>query len=89
MRWLAIGAIRAYQRLISPILGPACRFYPSCSAYSCECYRHHGFLRGTWLTIKRLSRCHPWQSGGVDLPPLPEGMEPPAPSSPACLPENG
>ncbi|MCA9657018.1 MAG: membrane protein insertion efficiency factor YidD [Myxococcales bacterium] len=89
MRWLAIAAIRVYQRLISPLLGPACRFYPSCSAYACACYEHHGFLRGTWLTLKRLGRCHPWQSGGVDLPPLPEGADPPALAHSACHSENG
>ena len=73
MSALAIALIRVYQRLISPLLGPACRFYPSCSAYACECLRHHGFWRGSWLTLRRLSRCHPWQPGGVDLPPLPRG----------------
>ena len=69
MSSLAIAVIRAYQRLISPLLGPACRFYPSCSAYSCECFARHGVLRGAWLTLRRLGRCHPWHPGGVDLPP--------------------
>lgn len=68
---LAIGLIRVYQRLLSPLLGPACRFYPSCSAYACECIGLHGFLRGSWLTLRRLARCHPWNPGGVDMPPLP------------------
>ncbi|MEZ4448587.1 MAG: membrane protein insertion efficiency factor YidD [Nannocystaceae bacterium] len=71
---LAIGLIRVYQRLISPLLGPACRFYPSCSAYACECIGLHGFLRGGWLTLRRLSRCHPWSPGGVDMPPRPASL---------------
>ncbi|HRI08199.1 MAG TPA: membrane protein insertion efficiency factor YidD [Nannocystaceae bacterium] len=69
MSRLAIALIRAYQRLISPLLGPCCRFYPSCSAYACECIARHGVWRGGWFTLRRLGRCHPWHPGGVDLPP--------------------
>jgi uncharacterized protein len=62
--------VRLYQRLISPLLPPACRFYPSCSAYAVTALQRHGALRGSWLTIRRLSRCHPFHPGGID--PVPE-----------------
>ncbi|HZI97299.1 MAG TPA: membrane protein insertion efficiency factor YidD [Actinomycetales bacterium] len=63
--------IRAYQLLVSPLLGPVCRFYPSCSSYAVIALRRHGAVRGTWLTVRRLLRCHPWNSGGVDhVPPV-------------------
>jgi putative membrane protein insertion efficiency factor len=66
---LAIGLIRVYQLLISPMLGPTCRFSPSCSHYACACLRDQGMVRGSWLTLRRLSRCHPWHPGGYDPPP--------------------
>jgi len=61
--------IMGYRRLISPLLPGTCRFYPSCSSYGAEAYRSHGFFKGTWLTVKRVARCHPWHPGGVDLVP--------------------
>lgn len=64
-----IACIRLYQVGISPLLGPCCRFSPSCSHYACACIRDHGALRGGWLTVRRLLRCHPWHPGGLDLPP--------------------
>ncbi|GAA1506244.1 membrane protein insertion efficiency factor YidD [Nocardioides humi] len=70
MKWLLIGLVRGYQLLISPFLGPTCRYYPSCSAYAVEALRVHGALRGSWLAVRRLLRCHPWAPGGVDhVPP--------------------
>jgi putative membrane protein insertion efficiency factor len=69
--------IRLYQLLISPLLGPRCRFYPSCSAYAVEALTSHGALRGTWLALRRLGRCHPWNPGGVDpVPPSRSGTVP-------------
>jgi uncharacterized protein len=62
--------VRLYQRLVSPLLPPACRFYPSCSAYAVTALERHGALRGSWLTIRRLGRCHPFHPGGID--PVPE-----------------
>jgi len=65
------AAIRAYRYLISPMLGPTCRFYPSCSCYAEEALQQHGALRGSYLTVRRLLRCHPWHEGGYDpVPPV-------------------
>lgn len=71
MRFLFLGLIRLYQLLISPLLPPACRFYPSCSHYALVAIRDHGALRGLWLATARLARCHPWNPGGVDFVPAP------------------
>ncbi|MFO7564372.1 MAG: membrane protein insertion efficiency factor YidD [Enhygromyxa sp.] len=68
-RRAAIALIRLYQLTISPMLGPVCRFSPSCSCYAQACLRDHGLLRGSWLTLRRLSRCHPFHPGGYDPPP--------------------
>lgn len=69
MRHVLKFLIRGYQLAISPLLGPSCRFYPSCSHYAIEAIEAHGALGGTWLTIKRIGRCHPWNPGGVDPVP--------------------
>ena len=61
--------VRAYQLLISPLLGPRCRFYPSCSHYTIEALQEKGLLMGSWLAIKRILRCHPGSQGGIDLVP--------------------
>lgn len=62
--------LRAYQLAISPLVGPSCRFYPSCSNYAIEAVRTHGALRGAWLALRRVGRCHPWCEGGYDpVPP--------------------
>jgi hypothetical protein len=67
---LLVLPIRAYQLLVSPLLGPRCRFYPSCSAYAVQALTTHGPLRGSWLAVRRLLRCHPWNPGGIDpVPP--------------------
>jgi hypothetical protein len=70
MRSLIKAMIHAYRWLISPLLGPSCRFYPSCSAYAFEAVDRHGALRGSWLAARRLLRCHPLNAGGYD--PVPE-----------------
>ena len=66
---LFIVLIRAYQRLISPLLPPSCRFTPSCSHYGIEALQKHGLIRGSYLTINRILRCHPWSKGGHDPVP--------------------
>ena len=70
MRHLAAFLIRIYQWTVSPLLGPRCRFYPSCSQYAHEALLRFGLLRGGWLALKRLGRCHPWHAGGIDPVPL-------------------
>lgn len=66
---LMVGLIRGYQRLISPLFGPTCRYYPSCSAYALGAVRTHGPIKGLLLTIGRLARCNPWSPGGIDHVP--------------------
>jgi putative membrane protein insertion efficiency factor len=64
-----IGLIRFYQKVISPYTPPSCRFTPTCSHYGIEAIRKHGPIRGLWLTLKRLVRCHPWGGSGYDPVP--------------------
>jgi uncharacterized protein len=79
MRWLLIALIRVYQYTLSGLFGPCCRFYPSCSEYTLRAIRRHGCLRGGWLGVKRICKCHPYHPGGVDLVPGEEegGVETP------------
>jgi putative membrane protein insertion efficiency factor len=72
--------LRVWQLVVSPLYGPTCRFYPSCSAYALEAVDRHGLLRGGWLAVRRLGRCHPWNPGGVDLVPPKAGATPAAPA---------
>lgn len=70
MRWILIHLLKAYRFAISPIYGQVCRYHPSCSAYALEAVTVHGSLRGSWLALRRLFRCHPWAAGGYDpVPP--------------------
>jgi uncharacterized protein len=69
IRRLLISLIRLYQRTISPLLGPVCRFTPSCSSYAALCIERHGPLRGSLLSVVRLCKCHPFHPGGFDPPP--------------------
>jgi hypothetical protein len=72
MRAIAHTLIRGYQLIVSPWLGPRCRFYPSCSNFALEAIEVHGMLRGGWLSLRRIGRCHPWHPGGFDpVPPAP------------------
>ncbi|MFZ9346119.1 MAG: membrane protein insertion efficiency factor YidD [Burkholderiaceae bacterium] len=67
---MGVGLVRAYQWTIRPIIGPRCRYLPHCSDYSIEAIERYGFMTGSWLAAKRLSRCHPWCRGGLD--PVPD-----------------
>ncbi|MBN1557010.1 MAG: membrane protein insertion efficiency factor YidD [Lentisphaerae bacterium] len=75
MKMLLIGIIRAYRLVLSPWLGPCCRFTPTCSQYWIEALRTHGVLHGVGLGVLRLGKCHPWHPGGYD--PVPEAAPPP------------
>lgn len=68
--WLLLFAVRAYQVILGPFLGGACKFYPSCSHYAYEAIARHGARRGLWLAVKRLGRCRPFARGGFD--PVPD-----------------
>ncbi|MEA3400657.1 MAG: membrane protein insertion efficiency factor YidD [Armatimonadota bacterium] len=69
MRRLAVGLIRLYQRTFSRALPATCRFRPTCSEYAAQAIQVHGLLRGTWLSIRRICRCHPFSKGGYDPVP--------------------
>ena len=68
-RWLLIALVRAYRFFLSPWLGSACRFEPTCSAYALQALQQHGAAAGSYLTLRRLARCHPWCEGGDDPVP--------------------
>jgi uncharacterized protein len=73
VRTLILGLIRVYQWTLSPLLGNACRYYPSCSRYTYEAVQRFGSFRGSWMGFKRILRCNPWFEGGYD--PVPEPGE--------------
>jgi len=69
LQWLAIKFIRGYQIVISPMIGPRCRFTPTCSTYAIEAIKSHGMIKGCWLAARRLIKCHPLHEGGYDPVP--------------------
>ena len=73
-RRAALGAIALYRRILSPLLGPRCRFHPSCSDYAAQAIERHGLARGGWLSLRRIARCNPLFAGGLD--PVPERSAP-------------
>jgi uncharacterized protein len=81
LKWIYILPIRLYQYTISPLLGNNCRHAPSCSAYTIEAIQEWGIAKGTWLGIKRISRCHPWGTHGYDPVPKKNPPTPPTASS--------
>ncbi|WP_424946802.1 membrane protein insertion efficiency factor YidD [Candidatus Spongiihabitans sp.] len=72
MRKLLVAIIKIYKVMISPFIGRCCRFHPGCSSYAVEAIEKHGSIRGSWLAVKRIGRCHPWNAGGYDPVPDPE-----------------
>ena len=91
---MLVGLVKAYRLFLSPWLGSACRFEPTCSAYTLEALSQHGAAQGSYLGLKRLARCHPWCEGGIDqVPPrghpvfthLAEQAKPPSPTSPSSF----
>ena len=73
MKYVLIGLLKVWRLTISPIYGNVCRYYPSCSAYALRAVEFHGAVKGSWLTVRRLLRCHPWSPGGYDpVPGTPE-----------------
>ncbi|MFC6332405.1 membrane protein insertion efficiency factor YidD [Paenibacillus septentrionalis] len=72
MKQAVKAPIHGYRRFISPLKPPTCRFYPTCSAYGLEAIDKHGALVGSWLTIKRICKCHPFHPGGIDYVPEPK-----------------
>ena len=69
MKYLLLLLIRFYQKVISPCLGPHCRFTPTCSQYAYEAVSKYGFIKGGFLAVKRILKCHPWHEGGYDPVP--------------------
>jgi uncharacterized protein len=69
MKYPLIWLLKLYRLVISPLYGQVCRYYPSCSAYALEAVEVHGAVKGSWLAVRRVARCHPWAAGGVDKVP--------------------
>jgi putative membrane protein insertion efficiency factor len=69
MRAVLVLLVRGYQVALSPLLPPSCRYFPSCSEYAIEALEKHGALRGSWLAVRRIARCHPFRPGGYDPVP--------------------
>jgi putative membrane protein insertion efficiency factor len=73
VKFLLIAFLRGYRLVVSPLYGQVCRYHPTCSAYALEAITVHGSIKGTWLAVRRVVRCHPWALGGYDpVPPKPE-----------------
>lgn len=79
IKYALIALLKVYRAVISPLYGQVCRYHPSCSAYALEAVTEHGSIKGSWLAVRRLGRCHPWAAGGYD--PVPSKRAKPGASS--------
>ena len=86
MKYVLIWLLKGYRFAISPLYGQVCRFHPTCSAYALEAVTEHGALRGSWLAVRRVGRCHPWNPGGYDPVPPRRPAAPSTPSTPSSTP---
>ena len=90
MKYVLIALLKAYRFAISPLYGQVCRYHPTCSAYALDAVQTHGALRGTWLAMRRVARCHPWAAGGFDpVPPSKNRRSSTHPSSSLAAPTTG
>jgi putative membrane protein insertion efficiency factor len=89
MKYVLIALLKGYRFAISPLYGQVCRYHPTCSAYALEAVQAHGALRGTWLAMRRVARCHPWAAGGFDPVPAPKNRRSSTHSSSLATPTTG
>ncbi len=89
MKYVLIGLLKAYRFAISPLYGQVCRYHPTCSAYALEAVQTHGAVRGTWLAMRRVARCHPWAAGGFDPVPSSKNRRSSTPPSSMATPTTG
>ena len=89
MKYVLIGLLKAYRFAISPLYGQVCRYHPTCSAYALEAVQTHGAVRGTWLAMRRVARCHPWAAGGLDPVPPHKNRRSSTPPSSLATPTTG
>jgi uncharacterized protein len=89
MKYVLIWLLKGYRFAISPLYGQVCRYHPTCSAYALEAVQSHGAVRGTWLAMRRVARCHPWAAGGLDPVPPAKDRTPPTRSSATTTPTTG
>ena len=69
MKYIFMGFIKVYKKIISPLFPPCCKYHPTCSSYALEALKKHGFIKGGWLAVWRILRCNPWSNGGIDYVP--------------------
>jgi putative membrane protein insertion efficiency factor len=89
MKYVLIWLLKGYRFAISPLYGQVCRYHPTCSAYALEAVQTHGAVRGTWLGMRRVARCHPWAAGGLDPVPPRKNHTSPTSSSAMATPTPG
>jgi uncharacterized protein len=89
MKHILIWLLKGYRFAISPLYGQVCRYHPTCSAYALEAVQTHGALRGTWLAMRRVGRCHPWAAGGLDPVPPAKNRTSSTPPSATATPTTG